>query len=79
MEEEFAASQLVDDMEVVDNFRKPIAVYSSGTLGMIIIDVNDEYVIYDEGNFAYHRAEVIDGDYFMVGEIKVPLDECMRV
>ena len=78
-EEEFAASELVEDMEIIDNLRKPIAIYSSGIWGIMIVEANDEYVIYSESDFAFHKADVIDGEYFMVGSLKVPLNECQRV
>ena len=72
--EEYEISQLVADMWVLENTAAPIA---DGPYGIEILDLKDDYVIWRDKGFEYHRSDVID-DGFMVDQLRVELSECMR-
>ena len=72
--EEYASSQLVSGMWVLENTTAPIA---AGPYGIEILDLNVDYVIWRDKGFEYHRSEIID-DGFMAGQLRVELSECMR-
>ena len=72
--EEYESSRLVADMWVLENTTGPIA---DGPYGIEILDLNVDYVIWQNKGFEYHRSEVID-DGFMADQLRVELSECMR-
>ena len=72
--EEFETAQLVTEMDVVENTKAAIA---DAPYNIQIVAINDDYVVYRDSGFEYHKAENVN-DRFMVGELRIGLDECMR-
>ncbi|MBR1708789.1 MAG: hypothetical protein IJ719_08180 [Clostridia bacterium] len=73
--EEFKTSQLVDEMDVVENTKEPIALTRYNAE---ILFITSDYVIYRDGGFKYHKT-VIEDDGFKVGDLWFGFDECFTM
>ena len=74
IKEEYESSRLVVNMWVLENTLEPIA---DGPYGIEILVLKNDYVIWRDKGFEYHRSDVID-DGFMADQLKIKFSECMR-